>query len=271
MPSKLHTTRIHHIHRHIFVCKRAAIFSALHPRIAGALTKLVNDINELLMYYASYTFSHWSLSPSLSSGDKNVVIEASDSVHNNRDRDRHNICVYIRYIQQLGQNSLLLLCQPTTTTTITKQLEKFRSIRFSVRKARRICTATRTLSYNRARLRASQKPIPTPTHIVIVIISINMCDNSSITTASNNSNNNNSCTGNWRTQQYRDNIIAKLNSHIAATVDVAQQPLRTDARQMEANIYQKAHSEHEYMAYIARLLVYIRGMLKGTGFFLMYS
>lgn len=63
--------------------------------------------------------------------------------------------------------------------------------------------------------------------------------------------------GNWRTESFRDNIVAKLNGHIVA-LDV---PLRTDARQMEANIYQKARSEHEYLAYIARLIVYIRGGL----------
>lgn len=61
--------------------------------------------------------------------------------------------------------------------------------------------------------------------------------------------------GNWRTESFRDNIVAKLNGHIKA-LDV---PPRTDARQMEANIYQKARSEHEYLAYIARLIVYIRG------------
>lgn len=59
----------------------------------------------------------------------------------------------------------------------------------------------------------------------------------------------------WRSESYRDNIVAKLNSHIVA----GQQPMRTDARQMEANIFHKARSEHEYMAYIARLIVYIRG------------
>lgn len=65
----------------------------------------------------------------------------------------------------------------------------------------------------------------------------------------------NSGGSNWRTESFRDNIVAKLNGHIVA-LDV---PLRTDARQMEANIYQKARSEHEYLAYIARLIVYIRG------------
>lgn len=37
--------------------------------------------------------------------------------------------------------------------------------------------------------------------------------------------------------------------------------VKTDARQMESNIFQKAGSEHEYLAFIGRLIVYLRGIM----------
>lgn len=59
----------------------------------------------------------------------------------------------------------------------------------------------------------------------------------------------------WRSQPFRENIVQKINNHISITNLI----LKTDAIQMENNIFLKSSSENEYLASIARLIVYIKG------------
>lgn len=60
---------------------------------------------------------------------------------------------------------------------------------------------------------------------------------------------------NWRSPQFRANIVSKINDHIIAQ----RLTVRTDAAHMEQSVFAKAKSEQEYLAYIARLIVYLRG------------
>lgn len=59
----------------------------------------------------------------------------------------------------------------------------------------------------------------------------------------------------WRTAQFRANIVRKINDHIT-TLNLT---VKNDAAQMENNIFQKASTEHEYLSFIAKLIVYLRG------------
>lgn len=60
---------------------------------------------------------------------------------------------------------------------------------------------------------------------------------------------------NWRSPQFRANIVSKISDHIIAQ----RLTVRTDAAHMEQSVYAKAKSEQEYLAYIARLIIYLRG------------
>lgn len=60
----------------------------------------------------------------------------------------------------------------------------------------------------------------------------------------------------WHTPMFRENIVRKLNDHIT----MLEMNVKTDARQMESNIYEKATSEQEYLAFIGRLIVYLKGV-----------
>lgn len=59
----------------------------------------------------------------------------------------------------------------------------------------------------------------------------------------------------WRTSTFRENIVRKINDHITAL----NLTVKNDAAQMEHNIFQKASTEHEYLSFIAKLIVYLRG------------
>lgn len=60
----------------------------------------------------------------------------------------------------------------------------------------------------------------------------------------------------WKTQVFRENIVQKINEKILSTCS----NLNVDAAQAENRIFQKAISREQYFAFIAKFILYVKGI-----------